>query len=279
MDSIIFKAERETMLGDFLLKECRVSKRLITKLKRIPDGITVNGVHKRVTDRVLSGDIICLRICECKTLEPNGDLHVPKAFENDGFVVYDKPVGMPVHPSVKHQGDTLGNCFAADYPGIGFRPVNRLDRDTSGLCLVAKSAYHAAALQGNTEKTYYAVVQGKLDGSGSIDLPIARQHDSIIKRVVREDGQRAVTHYKAISGNARFTLLEIKLETGRTHQIRVHFSHIGYPLAGDDLYGGDTEYIKCQALHCGELSVTDPITGTITKIRSDIRADMKNLIK
>lgn len=279
MDKIIFKAEREIMLGDFLLKECMVSKRLITKLKRVPDGITVNGVHKRVTDRVFPGDIIGLKIRDCKTLEPNRDLHVPKAFENDGFVVYDKPVGMPVHPSAKHQGDTLGNCFAADYPEIGFRPVNRLDRDTSGLCLIAKSAYHAAALQGNTEKTYYAVVQGRLDGSGSIELPIARQRDSIIKRVVREDGQRAVTYYKAVSGNNRFTLLEIKLETGRTHQIRVHFSHIGYPLAGDDLYGGDTAYINCQALHCGELSVTDPVTGSKTQIRSDIRADMKKLIE
>lgn len=275
---LIFTADKDGVLRDFLLGRCNISKRLLTKLKRLENGITVNGSHARTVDNIKAGDSVELNISDGGSLEPNAGLCVPKAFENDGFTVYDKPVGMPVHPSIKHQGDTLGNCFAADYPDFKFRPVNRLDRDTSGLCAVAKNPYYAAALQKSIEKTYYAVVEGTLSGSGTIDLPIARECDSIIKRIVRFDGQRAVTHYKAIDGNERYTLLEIKLETGRTHQIRVHFSHIGYPLAGDDLYGGGIDRISAQALHCGQLIVTEPLTGEKIKIRSDIRADMMRLI-
>lgn len=277
-DKIVFKAEKDFILKDFLINECRVSKRLLTKLKRVSDGIMVNGIHKKAIDRISAGDIVELKLKDDGALEPNSELDIPKAFENDGFIVYDKPVGMPVHPSVKHQGDTLGNCFSADYPGLKFRPVNRLDRDTSGLCLIAKNAYYAAALQNCTEKTYYAIVQGRISENGKIDLPIARERDSIIKRVVRSDGQRAVTYYKTVCGNEKFTLLEIKLETGRTHQIRVHFSHMGYPVAGDDLYGGDTSDISDQALHCGKLIVTEPITGEKIIIRSEIREDMKKIL-
>lgn len=274
---LVFTAEKDAVIKDYLLNECHVSKRQLTKLKQIENGITVNGIHARVTETVANGDIIRLKSGNSTFLEPNPGLSVPKAFENDFLVIYDKPVGMPVHPSIKHQGDTLGNCFAADYPGITFRPVNRLDRDTSGLCAVAKNAYYASLLQNSIEKTYYAVVQGKIVGNGTIDLPIAREKESIIKRVVREDGQNAVTHYSAIDGNDSFTLLEIKLETGRTHQIRVHLSYMGHPLAGDDLYGGSTAYIKNQALHCGRMLVRLP-NGENLNIISEIRKDMKKLI-
>lgn len=278
-NTLIFKADRNALLKDFLINECHVSKRLLTRLKQTENGITVNGVHTRVIDRINAGDTVELKISDSGFLEGNPELKVHRVFENESFVVYDKPVGMPVHPSIKHQGDTLGNCFAADYPDLKFRPVNRLDRDTSGLCVIAKSAYAAALLQNNIEKTYFAVVQGSLTGEGVIDLPIARECDSIIKRVVREDGQRAVTRYRAIRGNGRFTLLEIKLETGRTHQIRVHFSHMGYPLAGDDLYGGDTLYISNQALHCGEMFITLPVTGERIKLCSQLREDMKKILE
>ena len=274
-----FTAEKGAVLKDFLLNECKVSKRLMTKLKQVENGITVNGIHRRVIDRIEAGDVVALKIDDDGFLEPNPALCVPKAYECEGFVVYDKPVGMPVHPSIKHQGDTLGNCFAADFPNLKFRPVNRLDRDTSGLCVIAKNPYYAAVLQNSTEKVYYAVAQGVIKGERTIDKPIARERDSIIKRVVREDGQRAVTHYKAIGGNSRFTLLEIRLETGRTHQIRVHFADMGHPLAGDDLYGGDTIYIENQALHCGEMIINDTASGDIIKVRSEIREDMKKLIE
>ncbi len=276
--NLIFTSERKAVLKDFLINDCKVSKRLMTKLKQVENGITVNGAHKRVIDSIDIGDVVELKIEDKGFLEGNPKLHVSKAFENENLVVYDKPFGMPVHPSIKHQGDTLGNCFAADYQSLKFRPVNRLDRDTSGLCIIAKNPYSAAILQSNIEKTYFAVVEGNITHDGTIDLPIAREQDSIIKRVVREDGQRSVTHYTIIKGNEKFTLLKIKLETGRTHQIRVHFSHIGYPLAGDNLYGGDTQYIKRQALHCGELVFKEPVSGEIIKINSEISNDMKNII-
>ncbi len=278
MGKLVFEVQRDTTLEDFLRKDAGVSKRMISRLKRTENGITRNGKLVRTIDKVFRGDEIVLKYEDTKLLEPNGNLNVNIAFENENLMVFDKPVGMPVHPSIKHQGDTLGNFFAYKYPDLTFRPVNRLDRDTSGLCIVAKNAFSAAALQSDIKKVYYAVVSGNISGEGTIDAPIAREQESIIKRVVREDGQRAVTHYKALSSNAKYSLLEIHLETGRTHQIRVHFAHIGNPLAGDDLYGGSREDIDCQALHCGNLEFREPVTGEKIIVRSDLREDMKRLL-
>lgn len=279
MGKIILEVSRQAKLEDFLVKDAGVSKRLISRLKRTENGITRNGSLIRTIDIVNRGDTVVLQFEDTKILEPNPELNAPVAFENENLVVFDKPVGMPVHPSVKHQGDTLGNYFAAKYPGITFRPVNRLDRDTSGLCLVAKNAFAAASLQNSVRKIYYAAVTGYIDGEGTIDVPIARESESIIKRIVSDNGQRAVTHYKAIKSGKKYSLLEIDLETGRTHQIRVHFSYIGHPLAGDDLYGGSTEDISCQALHCGRLYFSEPLTGEKITVTSPIRDDIHKLIQ
>ena len=278
MGRIVLQVSKQAKLEDFLIKDAGVSKRLISRLKRTENGITRNGSLIRTIDTVNTGDIVILQFQDTKILEPNFRLGVPIAFENENLVVFDKPVGMPVHPSITHQGDTLGNFFAAKYPDITFRPVNRLDRDTSGLCITAKNAFAAAALQNSVKKVYYAVVTGYIDGEGTIDAPIAREKDSIIKRTVRQDGQRAVTHYKAIKSGKKYSLIEIKLETGRTHQIRVHFAYIGHPLAGDDLYGGSTEDICCQALHCGLLCFREPLTGKEITVTSPLRDDIQKLI-
>ncbi len=274
-----FKADRSMKLGDFLGKECGISRRMLIKLKKTPGGITCLGKTIRTVDRVSQGDVIVLEWEDESTLEPNSNIRVPVAFENENVVVFNKPTGMPVHPSAGHRDDTLGNFFAYRYPGLTFRPVNRLDRDTSGLCLAAKSAPAAAALQGNIHKIYYAVAEGMISHDGVIDAPIARERESVIKRTVRADGRRAVTHYRVIGGSGKYTLLEIRLETGRTHQIRVHFAHIGHPLAGDDLYGGSREDIECQALHCGQLVFNDPVSGRSITVSSDIRSDMKGLVE
>lgn len=277
---ILFTAEEKhdgIDVGAFL-RNNGVSKRLITKLKRCENGIMLNGEHTRTVDTVRAGDTVSLLLSDERRLEANSGIKVPVAYEDDDVVVFDKPVNMPVHPSVKHQGDTLGNCFAAMYPELTFRPVNRLDRDTSGLCAVAKNAHAANLLQGTLEKVYYAVVCGDVPQDGRIDAPIGRVGDSIIKREVRPDGQRAVTDYTIIKKNGKYTLLRIKLQTGRTHQIRVHFSYIGYPLAGDDFYGGSDEDIKCQALHCGELSFASPVTKEQVTVKAPIRKDMEQLL-
>ncbi len=261
------------------MEEKGVSRRLLNKLKHREHGLTCNGAPIRSIDIVAPGDVVTLWAEDEKYLEPNGSLHAPAAYESSSLIIFDKPGGMPVHPSIKHQGDTLGNYFAYLFPKLTFRPVNRLDKDTSGLCIIAKNAYAADLLQGNFRKLYYAAVQGKLPEYGRIDAPIARVRESIIQRCVREDGQPAVTNFRRIAYQNGYSLAEVIPETGRTHQIRVHFAHIGYPLAGDDMYGGMRLHIGRQALHCGEVTFTEPLTGEKITVRSEIPEDIKNLFK
>lgn len=279
MQEIVFLAEDENpqTLQNFLLGRKGVSRRLLTKLKRTEGGITRNGEPIRSIDTVYCGDEIILRLNDSSFLEPDGSRNVPVAFENESLVVFDKPAGMPVHPSVKHQGDTLGNFFAYRYPNLTFRPVNRLDRGTSGLCIVAKDAHAANLLQGSCTKVYFAAVHGTPGESGRIDAPIARERESIIVRCVREDGQPSVTVYRRLESTGKYSLMEVRPETGRTHQIRVHFSHIGHPLAGDDMYGGSRLEIGRQALHCGELTFTEPASGEKITVKSPIPHDMESL--
>lgn len=234
-------------------------------------GITRNGKTIRSIDLVYNGDIIILNLSDEKFLDPNPELKACIIFENEDIVIFDKPAGMPVHPSIRHQGDTLGNYFAYLYPDLTFRAINRLDCNTSGLCAVAKNSYGASHYQGIIKKIYYAAAEGITPEYGTINAPIAREQESIIKRCVRDDGQYAVTHYKRILFNQKYSLLEINLETGRTHQIRVHFSHIGYPLAGDDLYGGKCGIIDRQALHCGKMEFEG------YTVKSQISRDILNI--
>ena len=278
MKEIVFSAitDKPLTLENFLTKK-GVSKRLLKKLKHQENGITRNGILIRSVDTVNNGDTIVLRISDDKFLEPNGNLDIPTAYEDDNVIVFNKPAGIPVHPSLKHHNDTLGNYFAYLFPELTYRPVHRLDNYTSGLCMVAKDSHSANVLQGNFRKVYYAVVHGITDEYGTIDAPLARREDSIILRCVREDGQKAVTHYKRLKYNNKYSLLEINLETGRTHQIRVHFSHIGHPLAGDELYGGNCQDIQRQALHCGRLEFNQPVTGRKITVNADFPEDIKNL--
>lgn len=242
----------------FLQKENGVSRRLITRLKRQHMGITCGGKLIRTVDDVPPGTEVVLDITDENEIIPNGELSVPVVFENDSVIVFDKPQGMPVHPSMNHYEDTLGNYFSWMFPDLTFRPVNRLDRNTSGLCVVAKNQHSAARLQRMVKKVYYAVVCGTPDKiTGTIDAPVKRMTESLITRCVAPDGQRAVTHYNVQSSCGKYSWVKINLETGRTHQIRVHFSYIGYPLAGDDLYGGSCEDAAGQTLHCGEVSFPD----------------------
>lgn len=277
--------------GDFL-RYSGVSRRLAAKLKRIPDGITLNGNHVRTVDIIRAGDVVSIKNIDESLLEPNGLLTVPIVYEDEGVIVFDKPAGMPVHPSHKHREDTLGNCFAAMFPALTFRPINRLDKDTSGLCAAAKSAYAANVLTGNISKVYSAVTEGvpipkpvenplikwyeTVEGY-KIEAPIGRAADSVINREIRADGQRAVTNYTIEKENGKFALLRISLETGRTHQIRVHFSSLGYPLAGDDLYGGSLDLCKRQALHCCEMRFVSPF-GENVLLTSLLPDDMGRLV-
>ena len=266
-------------LGAYLRSHAGVSAHMLKRLKNVPDGMTRNGAHIRSIDPVRSGDVIRLHFPETATQQQNPALSVPVVYESAQILVCDKPAGMPVHPSMLHRDDTLANWYAAYYPDSGFHLINRLDRNTSGLCMIARTAYAANALRGAVEKRYYALVKPGLKGEGTVDAPIARERESVITRCVRADGRHAVTEYRVMQETASCTLLELTLKTGRTHQIRVHLAHIGYPLLGDDLYGGDCSVLHLHALHCGMLRFPEPLTGAIRTVTAPLRADMNDYLK
>lgn len=269
-------------VGRFLRSHCGASARLVTKQKQVPMGITANGQHIRTIDLLRAGDVVALNIPDDKKPAEAVAIPINIAYEDDDLAVLEKPANMAVHPSHNHQGDTLANAFAAHTSANGsaatFRPINRLDRDTTGLVVVCKHSHSANQLHGHLQKVYFAVCQGELTGSGTIDAPIRRVEGGGIRREVGEGGQRCVTHWQALACADGLTLLRIILETGRTHQIRCHFScHMGMPLAGDDMYGGSRELISRQALHCGEVSFIHPETGETVCIQSELPPDMAEL--
>lgn len=267
----------------FLKKHCKVSARMITRLKREKDGIIRDGKILRTIDDVFLGDKITLNLPEdINNIKPvKGELNI--LYEDNYVIVIDKPYDMPVHPTKIHQEDTLANYLVylqneknEDYT---FRAINRLDKDTSGLVVIAKDRYSASVLPKTMTKLYIAVCQGIIEGKGTIDKPIGLMEGHTIQRAIMEDGERSITHYKAVRHNNNHTLLEIILETGHTHQIRCHFSSIGYPLAGDDMYGGSLNCISRQALHCKTISFEHPITGENITIDSKIPDDINKILE
>ena len=248
----------------FLRRYCDVSARLLARLKRTENGMTVNGAAVRSIDILREGDTIRLVFPEDESgIEPV-ELPLDIVYEDDIMLVVNKPPFMPVHPVHEHQRDTLANAVVYYYQKKGinstFRAVNRLDRDTSGLVIAAKSGYAHTLLSRGVRKTYTALCEGILEGGGTIDAPIRIKEGHTIQREVGEGGVRAVTHYKALRSAFGHTLLSLRLETGRTHQIRTHLSSIGHPLAGDEMYGGSREFFPRQCLHCSKLEIITPVS-------------------
>lgn len=241
---------------EFIRRYLGLSSRVLVKQKQTEGGVLKNGEPCRSVDLLAAGDI--LELCfpeESEQYEPvEGPLSI--LWESEDYLVVDKPSRMPVHPSPGHDRDSLLNRVAFYYGQTGqspaFRPLYRLDRDTSGIVAIGK--HRVAASSAQVDKVYYAVCQGELSGYGTVDVPIGLDQGSKIRRQCGE-GQMAVTHWKALASWEEHTLLQFHLETGRTHQIRVHMAHLGHPLAGDDLYGGSWERISRQALHCGSLKL------------------------
>ncbi len=271
----------------FLKNEVKASARLIRQLKNVPDGITLNNAHARTVDFIHSGDLLCLHLPDgegedSRLFEPL-NIKLKVLYEDDDLLIVDKPAGMPLHPSHNHQGDTLANAVSYYLQKQGkeavFRSIGRLDRGTSGIVICALNKYVAARLSGKIYKEYLAVAEGIYEGSGIIDRPIYRPDPIITVRTVDERGERAVTNWRAISHHNGRTLLRIHLLTGRTHQIRVHFSSLGTALVGDTMYGTPDDAISRQALHCCYCKFNHPVTNELIEIESKLPPDIANLVK
>ena len=267
----------------FLRRNCGLTARSMTVLKKSGMGITRCGDLLKAHDVLYAGDRIEIRLPEEQSEIEPVDGMPPILFEDDRLLAVDKPAFMPVHPVKDHQLDTLANRVSAYQQSRGesytFRALNRLDKDTSGCVIIAKDRIAYTLTQPTVKKRYFAVCEGIIGESGIIDSPIALEDNSKIKRCVRADGARAVTHYKPIQNGNGHTLCELWLETGRTHQIRCHMSSIGHPLAGDDMYGGSLSFIERQALHCESVSFIHPVTKEAIELHTDIPEDFLKILK
>lgn len=266
-----YKVKDENLTINYILKnKLQISSRLFVKLLK-DKLVYINGNICDTRDITYIGDIVSV---DLNYEEDNSNI-VPKEldlniiYEDEAFIVLNKPSGIAVHPSILHFDDTLSNGLKFYFDKIKLhkkiRPVNRLDFNTSGLIVFAKNEYVQECLirqMSNNifKKEYLAVVTGILDEKkGTIDKPISRKNGSIIERCVSSDGKKSVTHFEVLKEFKNLSLVKCILETGRTHQIRVHFASIGHPLLGDDLYGEKSDCLNGQALVCFKLSFVHPI--------------------
>lgn len=277
-------------IRDFLKEELSLSTRLI-RGAAIDKRIKVNGVPVKMNHVVSEGDDIEIKLSkeESQDFEPEKmDLNI--VYEDEDILVLNKEPFMVVHPTKSHLTGTLANgiLYYSKETGQNFivRLVSRLDMNTSGLIIIGKNQYAHMTLSNEMktdrfQKRYIAIVHGNLkEKQGTINAPIYRPEVDSIKRVVDERGQESITHYKVIESYPNADLVECLLETGRTHQIRVHLNSLGHPIFGDSLYGTeDSEYISRQALHAYGLDFFSPKTKKELSLRADLPYDMKELIE
>ena len=285
--NIIFKVEEDgKTLEDFLLEQ-DISSRLFRRVYKSKN-IFVNGILKNKNEILNIDDIVSIIIEDeiDNTLPQNIPLDI--IYEDMDILALNKPPFIVVHPTKSHQENTLSNGIAYYFKENNIkrkiRLVNRLDMNTSGILLVAKSsfAHQQMALQfenNEVEKRYMAVVDGVVEkDSGIIDLPIGREEEKSIKKIVTSNGKEAITKYKVIERYNNKTLLDVELVTGRSHQIRVHLNHIGHPIIGDTLYFEPSEHINRQALHAYYLKIKQPRTHKEIELKAKLPNDIEKLI-
>ena len=272
-----------------LKEQFLLSDRLITKLKKA-NKIYLNSLPTYTKKSVTVGDTVSVLIDfeedNSNIVASNIPLNI--IYEDDYLLVLNKPGNIAIHPSILHFDNSLSNGVKFYFDKLGLkkkiRIVNRLDRNTSGIVILAKNEYIQECLikqmkTNEFKKEYLAIAKGILESkSGTLNFPIARKEGSIIERTVSSDGDSAITHYDVVKEFNNLSLVHIVLETGRTHQIRVHFSHIGHPILGDTLYGSPSELINRQALHSYKLTFIHPVTKKELILESSLPNDIKNII-
>ena len=273
-------------INQILQTELKISSRLLYKLIKMQK-ILLNNKICDTRSMTNAGDIITI---DFNYEEDNSNIvptqmNLDIVFEDDWLLIINKPAGIAIHPSILHYSDSLCNGIRFYFDKIGLkkkvRPVNRLDLNTSGLVVFAKCEYIQECLisqmkNNEFKKEYLAVCNGIFDKKfGTISLPIARKENSIIERCISENGQPSITHYEVLKDFDNYSLVRCSLETGRTHQIRVHMSAIGHPLLGDSLYGSISDLIDRQALHCYNLQFVHPVNNNVLNFYGELPIDFK----
>ena len=275
---------------ELLKLKFQISDRLLVKLKKNKK-IWLNSTPTFVDSRLKPFDIVEILIDfeeKSENIIPTQiDLNI--IYEDEYYIVINKPSGIAIHPSILHYTDSLANGvkFYFEQKNIKkkIRPINRLDKDTSGIAIFAKNEYIQEFLVKEMKKNtffkeYIAVCEGIFESKiGTINLPIGRKENSIIERCVCSDGDIAITHYNVLKSLKNTSVVHVTLETGRTHQIRVHLSNIGHPILGDTLYGNPSSVINRQALHAYKVKFIHPITGLNVEYIATIPSDIKSIIK
>ena len=274
-------AKRDGRLSSFLKEEMKMSTGLVNRLKW-QQKIFVNGEPQHNDFAVKTGDVITAALDDEQPNYPpqQGDLTV--LYEDDHLIAVDKPAGMLIHPSHSRNDGTLANYLLGYYvktnQKCAFHPVTRLDRDTFGIVLITKHSHaHALMQEGSLQKTYHALVRGgPSEDAGSINAPIARKPLPSLLREVREDGKESITEFRVLQRFDGYTKLALTPVTGRTHQLRVHCAHMGFPILGDPQYGGGTADFNLphQMLCAKRLEFTHPITGENLTLESKMDANL-----
>ena len=278
-------------VNTLLRKELHLSGSSVRRAKTLPDGILLDGQPVFTNARAGKGQTLSVFVGDTvlsEQIEPvSGPLDI--LYEDEDLLIINKDGRTPVHPSQGHHGDTLANFLMAYYDRIGlraaFHPVNRLDRGTSGLMAVAKHPHAHELLQqqlqdGRLTRTYLAVCEGvPMPRKGVVDAPVGREPGSVLRRMVTPEGAAARTHYEVLDAHRGRSLVRLRLETGRTHQIRVHMTHLGCPLVGDFLYGTETPELPDRfALHSASIRLFQPITGEELALECPAPPELLNLL-
>ncbi len=279
--------ENSKTVKGILMENLNFSRRLSKRLE-LSSGIFLNGNVTKLNKSVFKGDILSIEFDEEEDEYDAINIPIDIVYEDVDLLVVNKPPYIVVHPTKSHQDNTVANGVAYYFKENGIRRkvrlVNRLDMNTSGIVIIAKNPYAhnelANQMKANTvEKYYYAIVEGTIEeNEGTINQPIARLNAEDIIRIVHPSGKECITHYVVEKRFNNMTLVRLKLETGRTHQIRVHMKHISHPIVGDTLYGKESQLIKRQALHCYEMKFKQPMTGQDILTQCRLPEDMLRIL-